>query len=202
MLSEVSAGQPIVLLQNLGLAIAPRWHYAVLVGYDLALRQVVLRSGTTRREVMDMRLFERTWARAGRWAFATMKPGQLPKTAREADAVQAAIGFERAVASPAHRRAVFSSIVERWPDNLPGLIGRGNAHAVLNDWPRAALSFERAALRHDSAAAWHNLALARWSLGQHGAAREAADRALARALGHEPAWLEAAQKVVDQMRPQ
>jgi tetratricopeptide (TPR) repeat protein len=199
-LAEVAAGQPLVVLQNLGLAIAPRWHYAVLVGYDRAAREVLLRSGATRRETMALPLFERTWARGGHWAMAALRPGSLPLTVREADAVDAAVGFERAVESPAQRLRVFESVVARWPDNLPALIGAGNAHAALNDWPRAAQSFERAATRHDSAAAWHNLALARWSLGEREAARAAAQRALERANAAEPVWREAARKVVEQTR--
>jgi hypothetical protein len=199
LLAEVAARQPLVVLQNLGLAIAPRWHYAVLVGYDRGAREVLLRSGTTRREAMAFTLFERTWARGGHWAMATVRPGALPATAREAEAVEAAVGFERAVDSSPQRLLVFSSLLARWPDNLPALIGAGNAHAALNDWPRAAHSFERATQRHDSAAAWHNLALARWSLGQREGARSAAQRALDRANAAEPVWREAARKLVAQM---
>ncbi len=198
--TEVAAGQPLVVLQNLGLALAPRWHYAVLVGYDRTASAVALRSGTRRREAMAMTLFERTWARGGHWAIATMRPGTWPLTAREAEAVDAAVGFERAQPSPQQRLAVFTSLLARWPDNLPGLIGAGNAHAALGDWVRAAQVFELAAMRHDSAAAWHNLALARWTLGEREAARNAAQRALDRAHAGEPGWRDAAEKLVEQLR--
>jgi hypothetical protein len=199
LLAEVAGGTPPVVLQNLGLALAPAWHYAVLVGYDLDVRQLVLRSGTTRREVLAFDLFERTWARGGHWAFAALPPGRLPLTAREDDAVAAALGFERAVSSARERGAVYDSLVARWPDNLPALIGQGNARAGQGDWRAAASSFERAAARHDSAAAWHNLGLARWQLGEHAAARVAAERSLARALREEPAWREAAQRLLVQL---
>src|SRR3569623_3150374 len=49
LLREVGAGHPVQVLQNRGLSWAPRWHYAVVVGYDLARDEVVLRSGTERR---------------------------------------------------------------------------------------------------------------------------------------------------------
>jgi hypothetical protein len=196
--AEIADGRPLVVLQNLGLAIAPRWHYAVVVGFDRRAREVVLRSGTTRREVLPFTLFERTWARGAHWAIAAMRPGTWPLTARESEAVDAAVGFERAVASPVLRLQVFDSLLARWSDNLPALIGQGNARAALKDWPRAAQSFERAAQRHDSAAAWHNLALAQWELGQRDAARAAAQRALARAQSAEPSWREAALRVVAQ----
>jgi tetratricopeptide (TPR) repeat protein len=198
--AEIADGRPLVVLQNLGLAIAPRWHYAVAIGFDRRARELVLRSGTTRREVMAYTLFERTWARSGHWAVATMRPGAWPLTAREADAVDAAVGFERAQSSAPLRLQLFNGLLARWTDNLPGLIGQGNARAALNDWPRAAQSFERAAVRHDSAAAWHNLALARWELGQRDAAREAAQRARARAQAAEPAWRDAADRVIEKTR--
>jgi Peptidase_C39 like family len=197
---EVAAGTPLVVLQNLGLAVAPTWHYAVIVGYDLDAAQFVLRSGTTRREVLPLDLFERTWARGGSWAFAALRPGRLPLTAREDDAVAAALGFERAVPSARERGVVYDSVVARWPDNLPALIGQGNARAGQADWRGAAASFERAALRHGSAAAWHNLGLARWQLGEGAAARDAAQRSLARANAAEPGWREAATKLVDQTK--
>jgi tetratricopeptide (TPR) repeat protein len=198
--TELAAGQPMVVLQNLGLAIAPRWHYAVPAGYDLAVHELVLRSGTTRRERLDFALFERTWARGGHWAFAALRPGRLPVTANEADAVQAAIGFERAVPSTADRAAVYDSLVARWPRNLAALIGQGHARATLGDWRAAAASFQRAADHHDSAAAWHNLGLTRWQLGERDAARMAAQRALQRAQSSDPAWLDAARKLVEQTR--
>jgi tetratricopeptide (TPR) repeat protein len=192
LLREVAAGQPVVLLQNLGLAFAPRWHYAVAVGYDLERREIVLRSGTTEREVMGLALFERTWARGAHWSFVASRPGELPATATEVDALQAAIAFER-VASPARAARAYDSVVARWPRNLLAALGQGNARAALGDLPGAASSFEHAAREHDSAAAWHNLAVMRWRSGDADAARVAATRALARAKAGEPQWIERAE---------
>jgi hypothetical protein len=199
MLAEVAAGHAVVVLQNLGLSIAPRWHYAVLVGYDLATREVVLRSGTTERELMGFALFERTWARAGHWAFVALPPGRLPLTASDADAVQAAIAFER-VAPPGQALRAYDSLVERWPDNLLAGLGQGNARFAAGDHAGAALAFQRQAERHASAAAWHNLAVTRLRLGQRAAAQAAAEQALARARAAEPQWLAASQALLAQLR--
>ena len=198
--AEVAAGHPVVLLQNLGLAWMPRWHYAVLVGYDLAVREVVLRSGTTEREVMGFALFERTWARGAHWAFVALPPGRLPVGATEVDAVQAAIAFER-VASPAQAQRAYDSLVARWPGNALAGLGQGNTRFASGDVAGAAAAFERVAMQHDNAAAWHNLGLARWRLGHADAARQAADRALARARVAEPAWREAAEALWRQVQP-
>jgi tetratricopeptide (TPR) repeat protein len=195
---EVAAGTPVVVLQNLGLAIAPRWHYAVAVGYDVAAREALLRSGTTEREVMSFDLFDRTWARSGRWAFAALPPGHLPLTAREDDAAQAAVAFERAAAPSAVLRS-YEAVLGRWPDNALAGLGLGNVRARLGDWRGAAGAFERVARRYDSAAAWHNLALARRQTGDIAAARVAAHRALERALSDEPQWLDAARALQSQL---
>jgi len=200
LLRELAAGHIVVLLQNLGLGFAPRWHYAVAVGYDLGERNVVLRSGTTEREVMGFALFERTWARGAHWAFVASPPGRLPTTATEVDALQAVIAFER-VAPPAKALAAYDSVLARWPDNPTAGLGQGNVRAALGDWAGAAASFERVAQRDGGAAAWHNLAVARWRSGDVNAARVAAGRALARARAGEPAWIDAATKLVEQLGP-
>lgn len=198
--AEVAAGHAVLLLQNLGLAWSPRWHYAVLVGYDLAAREVVLRSGTTEREVMGFALFERTWARGAHWAFVALPPGRLPLGASEVDAVQAAIAFER-TAAPAQAQRAYDSLVARWPGNALAGLGQGNARFAGGDMAGAAAAFERVARLHDSAAAWHNLALARSRLGQQEAARQAAERALARARAAEPAWREVTEALWRQVQP-
>ncbi len=201
LLAEVAAGHPVVVLQNLGLDWLPRWHYAVLVGYDVAERQVLLRSGTTEREAMGFALFERTWARAARWAFVAMAPGGLPATASESDSVQAAIAFER-VAPPQQALRAYDSLVERWPRNALAGLGQGNARFAAGDAAGAARAFEREAALHDSAAAWHNLAVVRLRLGQREGAQAAAERALVRAQVAEPQWAQAAAALLARTRQQ
>lgn len=191
LLRELAAGHPVVVLQNLGLDFAPLWHYAVLVGYDLPARELVLRSGEVERERMSLRTFEHTWARAGHWAMAVLPPGQLPVTARLADAVQASLGFAR-VAAPTAQVQAWRALAERWPQDLLAVMALGNALHAAGDAAGAAKAFERAASHHDSAAAWNNLALTRLSLGDRSGARQAAQRAVARARAAEPAWLPAA----------
>jgi tetratricopeptide (TPR) repeat protein len=188
LLQEVNAGQSVVVLQNLGLAIAPRWHYAVLVGYDLDDGEVLLRSGVTERERLSLRTFEHTWARGGHWAITVLPPGRLPATAAQAQALDAAIGFERA-APPLQAAQAYRGLLARWPEDLVASIGLGNSLNAAGDTAAAAVAFESAAQRHDSAAAWNNLARMRLALGDRPAARRAAERALRRAETAEPQWL-------------
>ena len=82
LLREVSAGNPVVVLENLSLPISPTWRYAVVVGYDLPARAVLLRSGRSFRMKMGLDEFERAWARSGHWALLALPPDQLPASMR------------------------------------------------------------------------------------------------------------------------
>jgi tetratricopeptide (TPR) repeat protein len=192
LLAETAAGTPAVVLLNLGLSLAPRWHYAVLIGHDLERDELVLRSGTTRRQPMQLTPFEQTWARGGHWAFVALAPGRLPASADEAEVAQATLAFER-VAAAADAVRAYEAAAARWPHNLTLVMGLGNSRHAAGDVAGAAQAFALAAERHDSAAAWNNLARVRWQLGEREAARTAAQRALRRARDAEPRWLDAAQ---------
>jgi tetratricopeptide (TPR) repeat protein len=189
---ELAAGHPVVVLQNLGLDLAPRWHYAVAIGYDLPASRMRLHSGLQAAEAIDMPLFERTWARGGHWAFVALPPGRLARTASEAQAQAAILAFER-VGSAAAAAVAWRSMLRRWPLSWSAAMGQGNALATQGDWYSAARAFEAAAQHHNRAAAWHNLGVARLRLGQRAAAAQAAAKAVERAQSHDPEWLARAQ---------
>jgi tetratricopeptide (TPR) repeat protein len=192
LLRELQAGHPVVVLQNLGLTIAPTWHYAVLIGYDRGRDELVLRSGLTERATLSLTTFEHTWARAGHWAMVALPPGELSATADERSAVDAAVAFER-VAAPASAARAYGAMLRRWPGNLAAAIGLGHARLKLGDAAGAEAAWQRAAEQHDSAAAWNNLAMLRWQRGDQAGARAALSRALQRVSGPEPAFAAAVQ---------
>ena len=198
LLAEVAAGHAVVILQNRGLSVAPQWHYAVVVGYDLDAGELVMRSGTTERELMRLATFERTWARGGHWAFVALPPGRLPATATEAELTAASVAFER-VAAPAAAERAYEAALARWPASLTLAMGVGNARAGAGDSVGAAVAFEAAAARHDSVAAWINLAELRLRLGEQAAAEHAARRAVARGEA-EPTWRKAAEAMLVRVR--
>jgi hypothetical protein len=199
-LREVQAGHPVVVLLNLGLSWAPLWHYAVLVGYDLAGGRGVAAFGTTRRAMLPLRTFEHTWTRAGAWAFVALPPGQWPATAQEAAVVEASVGFERAAPAAQSVRA-YRSALARWPRSLSLQMGLGNTLYASGDKAAAADAFRTAAEQHRSAPAYINLsstllelhrrddavAAARAAVAVDDAAwRAPAQAALAAALGAQP----------------
>ncbi|MGQ0750434.1 MAG: PA2778 family cysteine peptidase [Betaproteobacteria bacterium] len=177
-LSEVAAGTPVVVLQNLLFSFAPRWHYAVVVGYDRAREEIVLRSGTTERLVMTLSNFERTWARSEFWAMVAVPPKRLPATALEEPYVGAVVALERV--SPADARRAYATALSRWPRNLLARMGLGNTAYAAGDFAHAETAYRQATRDHpDAADAWNNLATVLHRTGRTDEAMEAARRAIA-----------------------
>jgi tetratricopeptide (TPR) repeat protein len=178
LIREVAAGHPVIVLQNLGLSWAPRWHYAVVIGYDIPADVVLLHTGRNARERTAMRVFQNTWARSGSWGLLVLPPGALPATAGEAEAVAAALGLEKA-RQPAAAAASYRAVLARWPQSLPAMMGLGNSCYELGDLENAELAFRRAAEAHPaSGAAFNNLAHVLLAQGRRAEALAAARRAV------------------------
>lgn len=190
LLRELAAGHPVGVMQNLGLDWAPLWHFAVLIGIDLDRGEAILRSGTTREQRLDLLTFERTWARAERWAFVVRPPGDVPPTATAAALREACLGFER-VAPPPRAILAWEAAARAWPSDPVLGMGWGNALARAGQAEAAAQAFTTVAEATDGAAAWNNLANIRLQQGRVLDARLAARRALLRAATAEPELLNA-----------
>jgi len=157
-LTEISAGHPVIVFQNLGLSWYPVWHYAVVIGYDLNSRHIILHTGTEQRRTVSLTKFEHTWARGGYWAMLTLPPGRLPQTAREIRYLKATIALEKTGKFQQAVQAYEAALV-RWPVSLSAQMGRGNAYYALGDIRKAEHAFFQATLDHPkAAAAFNNLA--------------------------------------------
>ena len=178
--AEVASGNPVLVLQNLGLSWYPKWHYAVVVGFDLPNNEVILRSGRERRRVTPMDLFERTWRRGDYWAIAVLPPERLPYTAEEIPYLQSVTALERIARWEEAARA-YGAALARWPRSRGAQMGLGNARYALGDVRGAEEAFRRATRNHpDAAPAFNNLAQAladqhRWAEAER-AARRAGER--------------------------
>jgi tetratricopeptide (TPR) repeat protein len=179
LLREIAAGTPAVVLVNFALGLAPAWHYAVVVGYDLDQRHVIVRSGGAAREVWSFGFLEAFWQESGYWSMLALSPGRLPATAQEADFAAAAAALEQA-GRPREARASYRALLGRWPDNLVGLIGLGNVEAALGELRAAERAFLRASAAHPASAIAHNnLAHVLMQLGRLQEAEDAARTAVA-----------------------
>jgi tetratricopeptide (TPR) repeat protein len=159
LLAELRDGRPVLVLLNLGIGIAPVWHYAVAVGYLPATDELVLRSGTTRRKAIAARRFDQSWERADRWGFVVLLPGELPASAEPRRYLEAAAALESAGATDAAARA-YAAAVERWPDNPAARFGLGNAYYAQGKREEAERAF-RAVIERSASflPAYNNLAM-------------------------------------------
>ena len=178
LLREVAAGSPVVVLQNLGLSWYPVWHYAVVVGYDLEHEEIILRSGSERRQVMYLSTFEHTWKRSGYWAMLALPPDKVPQTVDEGKYVAAAIALEKS-GKPGVAEVAYDASLKRWPLNLAARIGLGNAAYAQGEMQRAEIAYRQATLDHsDSDIAFNNLAQALADQQRYAEALNAAHQAV------------------------
>jgi len=177
--TELEAGHPVIVLQNLSLPIWPRWHYAVAVGLDPATDQVLLHSGLTPQRRMGLRTFMNTWRRGESWGLLVLPPDELPATADALDWVTAVSGVEDAGQARA-ALVGYRTALARWPDYVPAWMGLGNVRYGLGE-PATAKAAYRQAVTLDPgyALGWNNLAQTLADLGEHQAALAAARRAVA-----------------------
>lgn len=140
---EIEAGRPVLVLHNYGLPFWPRWHYAVVVGYDPDKDRFTLRSGTRRRETMRSRSFMVAWHNGGRWAMVVLRPGETAANDDPVLFLESAAAFERS-AQPADAKLAFDAAARRWPAEPGALIGRGTAAYRLGDLASAARDYSAA----------------------------------------------------------
>ncbi len=158
LLTELAAGNPVLVFQNLSLPVWPQWHYAVAVGYDLDRSEIILRSGTFRERRLSFATFERNWRRGDYWAYVIMKGGEIPVTANPTDYLRVAYSLE----DTNHGQAAFASYraaTTRWPDNSTTWMALGNSAYALGDMEQATTAFSQVIQQTPAdSAAWNNLA--------------------------------------------
>ncbi|MBE9555846.1 MAG: PA2778 family cysteine peptidase [Proteobacteria bacterium] len=179
LLGEIAAGRPVLVFQNLGLKIYPRWHFAVAIGYDLDDGELIMHTGPWDNRPVALRTFEHTWRRGGYWALVALKPGEMPVAAKEAEVVRAAAGLER-VNRPVDAAVAYEAILERWPHSFPAWMGLGNARYAMKNLAGAEQAW-RGAIAADpqnAAPAWNNLAYVLQALGHRPQAIDAAKTAV------------------------
>jgi len=178
LLREVAAGNPVVVLQDIGIGPITNWHYAVVVGFDYPAGELYLRSGETKRLAIPFTIFEYTWRKGNYWAMVTMPPGRIPVTASEPDYLAAITAMER-VGEPRATLVAYSAFLERWPDNVAASIGLANRHYAMGELEQAEVILRKALARHpDSVPVLNNLAQVVSDLGRNEEALVLIERAM------------------------
>jgi predicted small lipoprotein YifL len=183
LLATLDGGSPVLVLQKLGAGPFPGWHYAVVVGYDVAGDHFVLRSGTERRKVMPADHFLATWDRAERWALVALRPGALPPAANFTRYMEAAAGLE-AVGRPDVAALTYEAAARAWPAESLPQVALANLAYARGDLTTAEQGFHAAVrLNPTDAAARNNRAEVLRALGCPTLARREIEVARALAAG-------------------
>ncbi|MGI9321196.1 MAG: PA2778 family cysteine peptidase, partial [Thiogranum sp.] len=182
LLLELSSGNPVIVLQNLGFGALPFWHYAVVVGYDMEKDEVYLRSGKDRRRADGFRFFLKTWSGSNHWAMVVVSPGTVPVSVTEKDYLAAASALERRKENDTALQ-VFEAATRRWPDSYLAWAGTGNAAFSHSRFSEAEQAYRQALrVKPDRASIMNNLAL---TLAERGC-KQAALSVMNCALKHAP----------------
>jgi len=158
LLSELDAGRPVLVLQNLGLAHYPIWHYAVVIGFDVDRNEIILRSGITQRLTMSLGKFMHSWGLADYWALTVLEPGEVPEQVNELHYVQAIAALE-SIAPPDVVAGFYTTALSMWPANRTALFGMGNTCFTQGKLAEAEAYYRRLlGQQPDHVAARNNLA--------------------------------------------
>lgn len=183
LLAEVSAGNPVLVLQNLALSWYPRWHFAVVKGFDLERGRINLNSGLNENYEMSMSTFERTWQRADYWGVLTLTPGNMPVVAQPGPYFSALAALAQHV-TPEQLSPAYRSGLQRWPQDRNLRMGYGNLLVSGEQHDAAREQFSMLLeMFPDYAPAHNNLASTLQALGDHEAALQHARTAVS--LGGE-----------------
>ncbi len=183
LLGWLDRGQPVLVLQNLGVDWYPVWHYSLAIGYDLAQGEMVLHSGEIASYRVAMGTFERTWGRSGFWGMVALAPGRLPYR-DDAHRYFAAVAALEETHPDADTMPAWEAGATAWPGEADIAFGLANARYRAGDAEQAGKDYAAIiAAFPDYLPAYNNLASVLVEQGKLEAAVVTAREGLARAGG-------------------
>lgn len=178
LITEINQEHPVLVFQNLGLNWIPRWHYALVTGYDLKKNEMILHTGEQKNFRMKIPTFERIWDRVDEWGLIIVRPGEIPITASEEDMVATTAGLESAGKFDLAATS-YEKILEKWENSLGALVGLGNIYYQKDDYKKSRTFLKQATEHHPKAAgAWYNYALVLYADNELNEAKSAANKAV------------------------
>ena len=158
LLEEIEAGNPMLVMQNLGFDWWPQWHYAIVIGFDLVEQDFILHSGTQKNYRIAFSTFERTWSRADYWGLVIVKPGQIPASATELIYLRTVHDMEL-VSPELDPTPMYLAAHHRWPSSPLPLLSYANSDYRRGNIDRAMKSLQQLLRDHPTnSQAWNNLA--------------------------------------------
>lgn len=150
LLQVLADGLPVLVLLNPGLSWWPRWHYAVVIGYDADAGELILHSGREQASRMQLTPFLNSWQRGGNWAMVALPAQRLPAFGSANAILQQGIALEQAGQDDL-AATLYQTAVARWPESVELWFGLGNVRYRLAQ-PSAAEAAWRTALQLNPAA--------------------------------------------------
>ena len=176
--AEINAERPVIVLQNLAFNVYPIWHYSVVTGRDPNNDYFLLHSGRHQYYRSSWTTLENTWRRGKYWALVAVPIGDIPTSATENEAIQAALDLEK-IGKLRAAQLTYAAIIERWPGNFTAQVGIANTHMQLQEPLAASLAYKQALqLNTHSAEVLNNFAYSAFDLGCEVTALEAAHCAI------------------------
>jgi len=172
---------PVIVFQNNGLSWAPSWHYAVVIGYDIAAKSIILHTGLSENYRIPFAVFERTWNRGNNWflaplpigiTFNILDPYLYTKSAYD----MLEIGREHTAI------ANIRAAIDQWPEYWLGYFLLGN-YNLSTDKPKALAWYAKGfPYAKNEPAFLNNYAYVLWELG----CQQESQQILTYALGNFP----------------
>lgn len=178
LLREVKAGNPVLVLQNLGFSWQPFWHYAVVVGYDINKDQVILRSGEIKQYINSFSVFEHTWQRSQYWGLVILPKDKLPATSNAFSYLKSVVPFEE-INKNEIAYVAYQTALKKWPDDKHLLMAYSNASYTKKKY-QVAENYYRKVITNEPnyAPALNNLAQLLFDLKRYKEARIYAEKAV------------------------
>ena len=165
LIKELSAGNPVIILQNNGLSWLPRWHYAVATGYSEPDQIITLHSGALENYRIDWVRLYHTWKHSKLWGLVIVKPGDLPASAESQPLFLATASLEQA-GFPEQAMTAYKALLQHWPNHLESSLAVANLYYHQGNLAKSRDWLLRAVESHpDSPVANNNLAQVLLELG-------------------------------------
>lgn len=125
--AELSAHHPVIVLVNRSFSWHPLWHYAPVIGYDEAKRNILVHFSDQPNEAISIAMFGALWKRSDNWGIILLPPGELPAKVSSKTFLRAAYEFEKKGKIEEAIRT-YESGLTRWPEEIDILFALANAN--------------------------------------------------------------------------
>lgn len=177
-LGQIETGHPVLVMQNLAYKWMPYWHYAVVVGFDVAKNELIMRSGETRRWRTSFAAFERTWARSNYWGLVIVPPETLPNNTSLRRWMQAAYDLQQ-IGQIETATIAYKTAISRWPSATEPFVALANLFYERGQYAQADdIYADLLTQKPETAIVWNNRAYSLQAMGCGVSAQHAAQCAL------------------------